>query len=87
MCHKEVTVLDAVTAVLLLDTSMDSNGSLVAAKNPLHSTFPDNPTEDYLREAKTVLTGSCALFNTPYKAEKIVFGLFRFYSVIKLAYN
>ena len=29
MCREEVTVLDAVTVVLLLDTSMDSNGSLV----------------------------------------------------------
>jgi hypothetical protein len=58
LCHDEVTVLDAVSVVLLLDTSMDSNGSLVASTNPLHTTFPEDPTRDYLREAEAVLRGS-----------------------------
>ena len=57
MAHEEVTVLDAVAVILLLDTSMDSNGSLVAASNPLHSSFPENPTQEYLRDAEAVLTG------------------------------
>ena len=57
MAHEEVTVLDAVAVILLLDTSMDSNGSLVAATNPLHSSFPENPTQEYLRDAEAVLTG------------------------------
>ena len=57
MAHEEVTVLDAVTVILLLDTSMDSNGSLVAATNPLHTSFPENPTKEYLRDAEAILTG------------------------------
>jgi hypothetical protein len=57
MCHEEVSVLDAVTVVLLLDTSMDSNADFVSGSNPLHSTFPDDPTKDYLISAEKILTG------------------------------
>ena len=57
MCHEEVTVFDAVSVVYLLETSMDSNGSLIAAANPLHTSFPDNPSIQYLKEAEAILTG------------------------------
>jgi hypothetical protein len=40
-----------------LDTSIDSSGSVVAAANPLHSVFPDDPTADYLRDAERILAG------------------------------
>ena len=57
MCHEEVTVFDAVTVVLLLDTSMDSTSDFKAPTNPLHSMFPDDATQDYLQNAQKVLTG------------------------------
>jgi len=57
MCHGEVTVFDAVSVVYLLETSMDSNGSILSSANPLHSSFPENPTYQYLKDAEMILKG------------------------------
>ena len=51
LCHEEVAVIDAVTAVQLLDSSMAS------ASNLIHSMAPDNPTQDYLDTAEAILAG------------------------------
>ena len=59
MCRNEVTVFDAVTVTVLLDTSIDSNAGLEfeMSSDTLHSAFPDDPTSDYLKSAEKILTG------------------------------
>lgn len=54
-----MTVFDAVTAVTLLNTSIDSNAgfNFEMSSDPLHTTFPVDPTSDYLQNAKKILTG------------------------------
>jgi len=55
MCRKEVSLQDAVVAVLLLESSTASSASLVHVINPLHTTFPADPVEEYRVTAKKVL--------------------------------
>jgi len=55
MCRKEVSLQDAVVAVLLLESSTASSASLVHVTNPLHTTFPADPVEEYRMTAKKVL--------------------------------
>jgi len=57
MMRKEVTVQDAVCAVLLLESSTDSSSSLIQGKNILHSGFPQDPLCEYKTQARLVLTG------------------------------
>lgn len=49
MNRKEVTVQDAVVAVSLIESSMQ-NSALVAGINALHTTFPDNPIDEYKQQ-------------------------------------
>ena len=50
-----MSLQDAVVAVLLLESSTASSASLVHVINPLHTTSPADPVEDYGVTAKKVL--------------------------------
>ena len=48
MNHDEVTVCDAINAIILLEVSYDSNPSFLPDNmNLLHTSFPLNPMEEY----------------------------------------
>ena len=51
----QVSLQDAVIAVLLLESSTSSSASLVHVTNPLHTTFPANPVAEYRTTANRVL--------------------------------
>ena len=56
MCRQEVEAEDAVWAVLLLESSTASASEVLASDNsPLHTSFPDDPVEDYRKRAREVL--------------------------------
>ena len=61
----QVTVFDAVTAVTLLNTSIDSDAGFEMPSGPLHTTFPTDPTADYLKSAQNILTGLLANDHLP----------------------
>ena len=50
-----MSLQDAIVAVLLLESSTASSASLVHVTNPLHTTFPADPVEEYRTTAKKVL--------------------------------
>ncbi|CAH3154559.1 unnamed protein product [Pocillopora meandrina] len=54
MCREFVTVQDAITAVTCVECSMQ-NSALLGSMNALHTKFPDDPQEEYSRQAKLVL--------------------------------
>ena len=53
--HDEVTVCDAINAILLLEMSFDSNPSFLPEINLLHTSFPLNPEEEYRVQAEYIL--------------------------------
>ncbi|KAE8748816.1 hypothetical protein FOCC_FOCC004410 [Frankliniella occidentalis] len=55
MFHQEVTVQDAVIAVSLVETSMNNEG-IISSVSTLHTAFPRNPMEDYLKQLNEVLS-------------------------------
>lgn len=54
MCREFVTVQDAITAVTCVECSMQ-NSALLGSMNALHTKFPEDPQEEYSRQAKLVL--------------------------------
>ena len=56
MNHNEVTICDAIHSILLLELSFDSNPIFLPETNPLHTTFPENATEEYATQAEYMLT-------------------------------
>jgi len=71
MCRKEVSLQDAVVAVLLLESSTASSASLVHVANPLHTTFPEDPVAEYKGTAKKVLEGLGLAFLWPEEARRL----------------
>ena len=57
MGHKGVTICDAISAIVLLEVSYESNASFLQNVNPLHTMFPRDPTEEYSIQAKYILEG------------------------------
>ncbi|KAJ1974622.1 DNA helicase mcm9 [Dimargaris xerosporica] len=55
MARNVVTVQDAVTVIVLMETSMQGS-MLLDNTNILHSAFPDDPEEDYFNQERIVLT-------------------------------
>lgn len=51
MFREEVTILDAVVVVTLMESSMQS-AALISADNCLHSSFPLDPMLEYRRQSK-----------------------------------
>ena len=56
MARSEVTIQDAVMAVLLLESSCASS-SLTQGGNVLHSSFPEDPIREYKAQARKILSG------------------------------
>ena len=54
MFREFVTVQDAIVAVTCVECSMQ-NSALLGSMNALHTRFPDEPQEEYSRQAKLVL--------------------------------
>nr|CAD7455527.1 unnamed protein product [Timema tahoe] len=54
MFREEVTVQDAVMAILLVESSM-MGSSLIGTANILHTSFPEDPVEEYQRQVKIIL--------------------------------
>ncbi len=57
MGHEEVTICDAINAIILLEISFDANPSFLDDVNPLHTMFPDDPISEYFAQAEHILTG------------------------------
>ena len=55
MARSEVTIQDAVTAVILLESSCASS-SLTQGANVLHSSFPEDPIQEYKSQARIILS-------------------------------
>lgn len=51
MFRDEVTVMDAIVVVTLMESSMMS-AALISSDNCLHSTFPNDPMAEYQRQSK-----------------------------------
>ncbi|XP_074650251.1 uncharacterized protein LOC141905312 [Tubulanus polymorphus] len=54
VCHSEVTVLDAITAVLLMESSMQGT-ALLGGVNALHTSFPEDAEAEYIKQAEIIL--------------------------------
>lgn len=55
MFRNEVTKLDAVTAILCIESSMTTSAIVDSVGNALHSNFTENPDIEYAKEEKLVL--------------------------------
>jgi hypothetical protein len=55
MYHEEVQIVDAVTAVILLETSMETDSSIFDLRFDVRSDFPDDSVDNYRKLAKIVL--------------------------------
>jgi DNA helicase MCM9 len=53
MFREKVTVQDAVVAVSLVESSMQSS-ALIKGIDALHTSFPNNPMEEYRVQGETV---------------------------------
>lgn len=49
MLRTEVLIMDAIIAIILVDSSM-LDGSVLEGLSPLHTIFPDNPTAEYVEK-------------------------------------
>ncbi|KAJ9552059.1 hypothetical protein OSB04_016104 [Centaurea solstitialis] len=55
MFRNEVTRLDAITAILCIESSMTTSAIVDSAGNALHSNFTDNPDQEYVMQEKQIL--------------------------------
>ncbi|XP_031381045.1 probable DNA helicase MCM9 isoform X1 [Punica granatum] len=55
MFRNEVTRLDAITAILCIESSMTTSAIVDTAGNALHSNFSENPDEEYAKQEKLIL--------------------------------
>lgn len=55
MFRNEVTRLDAITAILCMESSMTTSAIVDSVGNALHSNFLDNPDEEYAKQEKLIL--------------------------------
>lgn len=56
MCHTEVEIVDAVTAVILIETSMQGDSSILALEFDIYDTASDDPIQSYTQLIRSVLT-------------------------------
>lgn len=56
MFRDEVTVGDALFAVIIMESSMQSSAILEKQAGCLHTSFPNNPDEHFFEQAKIILT-------------------------------
>ncbi|TRY70613.1 hypothetical protein TCAL_02324 [Tigriopus californicus] len=57
MRKSRVEIMDAVYAVILLEISSEASSSLLQGVNPLHTTFPEDPLNEYKAQAEVILEG------------------------------
>ncbi|XP_045817731.1 probable DNA helicase MCM9 [Trifolium pratense] len=55
MFRNEVTRLDAVTAILCIESSMTTSAIVDCIGNALHSNFTDNPDQEYAKQERLIL--------------------------------
>ncbi|XP_011087918.1 probable DNA helicase MCM9 isoform X1 [Sesamum indicum] len=55
MFRNEVTRLDAITAILCIESSMTTSAIVDSVGNALHSNFTDNPDQEYAKQEKLIL--------------------------------
>ncbi|VFQ78231.1 unnamed protein product [Cuscuta campestris] len=55
MFREEVTQLDAITAILCIESSMTTSAIVDSAGNALHSNFAENPDEEYTKQERLIL--------------------------------
>ncbi|KAL7206043.1 hypothetical protein ACSBR2_018874 [Camellia fascicularis] len=55
MFRNEVTRLDAITAILCIESSMTASAIVDSIGNALHSNFTDNPDQEYIKQEKLIL--------------------------------
>ncbi|XP_042506179.1 probable DNA helicase MCM9 isoform X1 [Macadamia integrifolia] len=55
MFRNEVTRLDAIAAILCIESSMTTSAIVDTAGNALHSNFTENPDQEYARQEKLIL--------------------------------
>ncbi|PSS02767.1 DNA helicase [Actinidia chinensis var. chinensis] len=55
MFRNEVTRLDAITAILCIESSMTTSAIVDSIGNALHSNFTENPDQEYAKQEKLIL--------------------------------
>ncbi|GAV65332.1 MCM domain-containing protein [Cephalotus follicularis] len=55
MFRNEVTRLDAITAILCIESSMTTSAIVDSVGNALHSNFTENPDQEYAKQEKLIL--------------------------------
>ncbi|XP_057804034.1 probable DNA helicase MCM9 isoform X2 [Salvia miltiorrhiza] len=55
MFRNEVTRLDAITAILCIESSMTTSAIVDSVGNALHSNFMDNPDQEYAKQERLIL--------------------------------
>ncbi|XP_059653282.1 probable DNA helicase MCM9 [Cornus florida] len=55
MFRNEVTRLDAITAILCIESSMTTSAIVDCIGNALHSNFTENPDQEYIKQEKLIL--------------------------------
>nr|XP_025881967.1 probable DNA helicase MCM9 isoform X2 [Oryza sativa Japonica Group]XP_025881968.1 probable DNA helicase MCM9 isoform X2 [Oryza sativa Japonica Group] len=56
MFRNDVTKLDAIAAILCIESSMTTSAIVDTAGNALHSNFTENPDQEYIEQEKKILT-------------------------------
>ncbi|KAL3538681.1 hypothetical protein ACH5RR_002047 [Cinchona calisaya] len=57
--RNEVTRLDAITAILCIESSMTTSAIVDSVGNALHSNFAENPDEEYANQERLILEKLC----------------------------
>ncbi|KAJ0010432.1 hypothetical protein Pint_33386 [Pistacia integerrima] len=55
MFRNEVTQLDAITAILCIESSMTTSAIVDSVGNALHSNFTENPDQEYAKQERIIL--------------------------------
>lgn len=55
MFRNEVTQLDAIAAILCIESSMTTSSIIDGAGNALNSNFWENPDQEYIEQEKIIL--------------------------------
>ncbi|XP_073141326.1 probable DNA helicase MCM9 isoform X2 [Henckelia pumila] len=66
MFRNEVTRLDAITAILCIESSMTTSAIVDNAGNALHSNFTENPDQEYAKQEKLILEKLSCLDELPH---------------------
>ncbi|CAA0807349.1 Probable DNA helicase MCM9 [Striga hermonthica] len=65
MFRNEVTRLDAIAAILCVESSMTTSAIVDSVGNALHSNFTDNPDQEYMKQEKLILEKLSCLDDFP----------------------